>query len=78
MSNKSLDFSPDEVARLVRSPAARQLMELLQGSDPEAFSAAKDRASAGDYAGAAAALERVISGKEAKALLKQLGDNGHG
>ena len=78
MKNKSLDFSPEELARLASSPAAKQLLELLQGSDPETFSAAKDRASSGDYAGAIAALKKLTSGAEAKSLLKQLEDTKHG
>lgn len=73
MSENSQDFSAKDLERLIHSPAARQLMELLQGSDPEAFSAAKERAISGDYAGAATALKKIATGKEAKALISKLG-----
>ena len=75
---KSQDFSQEDLGRLAESPTAKQLMSLLQGSDPEAFSTAMHKASKGDYSGALATLQKVMNGKEAQALLEKLGGSKDG
>ena len=70
---KSADFSQEDLAKMLESSAARELMALLKGNDPEAFATATQKAAKGDYAGAVTALEKVMSGKDARALLERLG-----
>ena len=78
MAKKSNDFSKEELEQLAESSAARELLALLQGNDPEALSTAMRKAAKGDYAGAITSLEKVMSGKEARALLEKLGGKSDG
>lgn len=78
MAKNSQDFSQEDIRQLAKSPAARQLMELLRRSDPEALSEAMDQAAAGNYQRAITALGTLMEDKEAKALLAQLGGGADG
>ena len=73
MAKKSDDLSTEEIQKLSGNPAAQQLISLLRSQDPAVLNAAMEKAAAGDYRKAAAALSEALSKPEAQALLKQLG-----
>lgn len=72
MDNKP---EPDlaEAMRLARSPAVKQLMELLQKNDNGELQNALEKAKSGDFETARTAIDSLLSSPDAKALLKQLG-----
>jgi len=73
MQKKSEDFSVQEALRLAKSPAAQQLLAMLQRSDSGQLQQAMQQASAGDYAKATQTLNGLLGSDEAQALLKELG-----
>lgn len=58
---------------LAGSNAARQLMELLQRSDPQQLQKALDSAAKGDFRQAQQALSPLINDPKAQKLLRELG-----
>lgn len=67
------DLSTQDAMRLVNSPAGRQLLALLQQTDPDALKKAKAQASSGDYSQIGQTLAPLLASDEVKKLLKQLG-----
>lgn len=67
------DFSMQDAMRLMSSPAGKQLLALLQQTDPDAFKQAKAQASSGDYSQIGQTLAPLLASEEVKKLLKQLG-----
>lgn len=74
MENKK-DFQPDlaEAMRLAKSPAGKQLLELLRKNKTDQLQAAMQKASAGDYSEARDTINAFLSTPDAQALLEQLG-----
>lgn len=64
-----------EAMRLARSPAGKQLLELLRKSDSAQLQNALEKASAGDFSQAKDAINAFLSTPDAKALLERLGGN---
>ena len=73
MQKNSENFSLQDIMVLANSPAGKQLISLLQQSDPSTIRAAVEQASAGDYMQAKKALEPLLASDEVKHLIKQLG-----
>lgn len=67
------DLSMQDAMRLVNTPAGRQLLALLQQTDPDALKKAKAQASSGDYSQIGQTLAPLLASDEVKKLLKQLG-----
>ena len=66
------DFS--QLIKLAQSPAAKQLISMLQSSGGSTLQDAIQKASAGDYEQAKAMLAPLLSNPQAQSLLKQLED----
>ena len=73
MEKKFQDFSMDEVMRVAKSPAGKQLMAMLQQNDNGQLQQAVAQAKGGDYANAGKTLSALLSSPEAQKLLKELG-----
>lgn len=73
MQKYSDNFSIEQAKQLSQTPAARQLMALLQQSAGEDAARAAALAKNGDYEGARQLLSSLLSDPRAQALLRQLG-----
>ena len=73
MEKKSQDFSTEDALRLARSPAAKQLMDLLRTKDPKSLDRAITQAAAGDYRQAQQDLRALLDDPVIQDLLRQLG-----
>ncbi len=73
MEKKNQDFSMEEVMRLAKSPAGKQLMAMLQQGDSAQLQQAVTQAKTGDYTQASRTLSDMLSSPEAQKLLKELG-----
>ena len=73
MQKKSDNFSMQDAMQIANSAAGKQLMAMLQQSDPDALRKAMEQASKGDYTQAKQALEPLLASEEIKKLMKQLG-----
>lgn len=63
-----------EAMRIAKSPAGKQLLELLQKNNAQALQGALQKAANGNYAEARETINAFLTTPEAKALLKQLRD----
>ena len=73
MEKKFQDFSMDEVMRLAKSPAGKQLIAILQQQNSGQLQQAMTQAKSGDYANASKTVNDMLSSPEAQKLLKELG-----
>lgn len=73
MQKNSDNFSMQDAMRMANSPAGKQLLALLQQSDPDALRKAKAQAAAGDYSQISQILAPLLESEDVKKLLKQLG-----
>ena len=73
MEKKIQDFSMDEVMRLAKSPAGKQLIAMLQQQNNGQLQQAMTQAKSGDYANASKTVSDMLSSPEAQNLLKELG-----
>lgn len=73
MQINSDHFSMEDAIRLINSPAGKQLLALLQQTDPEAVNKAKAQASKGDFSQIAQTLTPLLESDDVKTLLTQLG-----
>ena len=73
MEKKFQDFSMDEVMRLAKSPAGKQLIAMLQQQNNGQLQQAMTQAKSGDYANASKTVSDMLSSPEAQKLLKELG-----
>ena len=78
MQKNSGDFSMQELMQLANSPAGKQLLALLQQSDPSVLRTAMTQAAQGQYAQAKDLLTPLVESEQARSLLQQLGGNSHG
>ena len=76
MEKKFTDFSLDKAARMAKTNAGQQLMDLMK-QHPDTVNAAES-ARNGDMEQAKKALEGFISNPQAQALLRQLWEEYHG
>ena len=72
MNKKFSNLSPEEMKRLSSTPAAKQLMEMLQKDHAQAMSAAMAGAQKGDPAAVKQSLSDFLSDPRTRELLKQL------
>lgn len=70
---QSNEFDLQRARELAGSTAARQLMELLQRSDPQQLQKVMDSAAKGDFRQAQQALSSLVQDPQAQKLLKDLG-----
>lgn len=63
-----------EAMRIAKSPAGKQLLELLQKNNAQALQGALQKAANGNYAEARETINAFLTTPEAKVLLKQLRD----
>ena len=73
MEKKFQDFSKEDVMRLAKSPAGKQLIALLQQQNSGQLQQVMTQAKGGDYANASKTLNEMLSSPEAQKLLKELG-----
>ena len=73
MEKISQDFSMEDIKRLAKSPAGRQLIAMLQQGDSGKLQQAVSQAQAGDYAQATQTLSAMLSSPEAQRLMAELG-----
>lgn len=78
MEKNNGNFSMDDVKRLARSDAGKQLMALLQSSHSATGDAIRSSAQAGDMEQAQQALRAFLSDPRAQALLHQLEEDQNG
>lgn len=78
MQKKFKDFSQEDIARLVNSPAGQQLMAFLEQQDPNVLRQAAQQAKTGQTQQAKKTLQQVLSSPEVLRLLQQLGGTDHG
>lgn len=78
MQKKSEDFSVEEAMRLAKTPAGQQLLAMLRQENSGQLSQIMSMAQTGDMAGASHALKRILSSKDAQALLKKMEEQSHG
>lgn len=71
--DQNKEFSMQDAMKLAQTPAGQQLIALLQQQNSPELRTAMDRAAAGDYASAKAALSSLLEQPEVKALLQQFG-----
>lgn len=67
-----MEYDMSRLLRLAQSPAGQQLMALLQKQGGTDLENALSQASQGNYRQAKDSLSSLLSGQEAKKLLKQL------
>ena len=72
MQKKSEDFSIDQVKALLKSPAGKELITLLQKSDGSTVKQAVDAAKAGNYDAASDSVRKLLT-PEMEALIRQMG-----
>ena len=72
MQKKSEDFSVEQVKTLLKSPAGKELMALLQKSNGSAIQQAVDAAKAGNYSAASDSVRKILT-PEMEALIRQMG-----
>lgn len=72
MEKNNGNFSMDEIQKMMRSDAGRQLMAMLQSHHADAADAARISAQSGDMEQAKKALSAFLSDPKAQALLRQL------
>ena len=65
-----IDFS--ELMKIANSPAAQELISLVQKNRDEHFDRAMQQAQDGDYSQAQAMLSQILSTPEARALMEKL------
>ncbi len=66
-------FHFEDAMRLAATPTGRQLLSLLQQSDPAALQNVMAQAAAGDMTAAQNMLQPLLADEEVQKLLKQLG-----
>lgn len=72
------DLDIEQFRRLAESDAAKQLYALLQSGDSNQLQLAMQHAAAGNMAQAGDALQQMLTGDRAQALLKQLQGEANG
>ncbi len=78
MDKKIPQISPEQMQKLTSSPAARQLMAMLQQNHSAEANSALSSAQNGDMAAVQRALSAFLSDPKAKALLQKLQEEQHG
>ena len=72
MDKNILNLSPEQMRQLSSSPAARELMQLLQSNHADAMHEAMTGAQKGDQAAVKQSLSALLSDPRTRQLLKQL------
>lgn len=72
MWKKNDDFSKEDIARLLASPQARALAQMLQQMDPDTLSKAAAMATQGDADGARNALSSVLQDPKVQDLIQNM------
>ncbi len=67
------DFSMQDALRLSKTPAGKQLLALLQQSDPNTMQKAMEQASKGDMSQLQQTLAPILASEDVQKLLQQLG-----
>lgn len=74
MEKNSQNFSMEEAMKMANSPAAQQLIAMLQQTNSQQLQKAMELASAGDMKSAGRIINGLLSGSEqAKRLAEELG-----
>ena len=77
MQKNSDNLSIQEALRLAKSEAGQQLFSALQAKNSAVMDRAMEQAAAGDYSQVKDTLSSLLSNPEIKAMLAQLGRQGH-
>ena len=73
MEQNSGNFSMQDAARLMKTPAGQQLIEMIQKADSEKIKQAVAKFQAGDAEGAKQALGQLLNDPAARKLMEQMG-----
>ncbi len=73
MEKKMDDFSMQKALQIANTPAGKQLMTMLQQSDPEVLRKAKEQAASGDFSQLSKTLAPLLASEDVQKLLKSLG-----
>ena len=77
--NKNIpQFSPQQMQQLASSPAAQELLAILQKEHSPAMHSAVSSAQSGDMEAVKRSMAAFMSDPKAKALLKKLQEEQHG
>ena len=77
--NKNIpQFSPQQMQQLASSPAAQELLAILQKEHSAAMHSAVSSAQSGDMEAVKRSMAALMSDPKAKALLKKLQEEQHG
>ena len=78
MDKNFLNLSPEQMRQLVSTPAAKELLAMLQKNHKAAMDEAITGAKQGDQAAVQRSLAVFLSDPRAKELLKQMQEGQHG
>ncbi len=78
MQKNSENFSNKDIMQLAKSPAGRELMNLLRSEHSAAMDSVTRSAREGNIENAKAALAAFLSDPKTQALLQKLQEEGHG
>lgn len=78
MDKNFAQFSPEQLRQIASSPAAQQLMAMLQQEHAGAMDSAISGARSGDMAAIQQSLAAFMSDPKAKELLRKLQEEQHG
>ena len=77
MDNFPDQKSMQEAIRLANSPAGKELLKILQNTNPEAVGTAQKQAAQGDYDQVRSTLMTLMQSPQVKKILQEM-RNGHG
>ena len=72
MQKKSEDFSMEQIKSVLKSPAGKELISILQKSDSATLQQAVDAAKSGNYNAASDSVRKLLT-PEMEALIRQMG-----
>lgn len=73
MDKKMNDFSMQKAIQMANTPAGKQLIAMLQQTDPSVLEKAKAQATSGNYSQLSKTLAPLLASEDVQKLLKSLG-----
>ena len=74
MQKNSHDFNLQEAMRLAKSPAGKQILQMLQQSDQDVIQQASSMAKTGNYSQAINLIKKILSTPEGQKIMKEYGE----
>lgn len=73
MDNNFDEKALQQAKSMANSPAGKELLQLMNGMDPEALKKIMQQASAGDFSQMASSLSPFLNSQKVQELLRQMG-----